>query len=605
MTTSRDAATEKSNRELCSYIYSAESTSTLPPSILQVLLLLNPTCLNCTRLSFVLSASSQDKFIPRRLAVLLLLNPILHNSIHQPFHRYSSRISLGKVAFMNHPYSLADVRDFLEDSLFQKLRTNLQPKVVDTAMDPAQLQPKAVDTAMDLAQPQLDATGRQMHSPSTSLQAETPFEKASLDVLAYITDFLDLSDVRNLSLVNKRSHTFFNYRLYRMAIKMSLEWQGYETHRLNPINSALMHGYHHVVYKLIEMGFPINHVFPKNPCVPIHNGYRTSGVGVNTLANPNIQWSILLTAIYMGRVDIVSMFLKMGAKVNGKYKIDIECSSQDNEKWGGLKLSAGLLTPLHVSLIQDRYSYYDWCSEDGLEMVQLLVKKGADINALGPHGVTPLLTHAFNYNHYGFEVDFTDGSINDLKARYLISKGAQFTGNSIIDKVWLTRSMQQFNPLMLKIIILLKDIAKDWPAGFTGISPTNNASPVHHILTVLPQSPASPVGIARYFHRRMGMHKIQSLRLLLGAGFSPNQQDEEGRSLLRYAASHCGCYLDETWDESTCFAKFLIRNGAEYNERTLDFQAFLALRMRKYLWKEGGRTSFRDDQKNLFHAMYF
>lgn len=356
---------------------------------------------------------------------------------------------------------------------------------------------------------------------------------------------------------------------------MSLQWKSYDSHTFNPVNYAVIRGYVPTVKKFIEMGFPVDHMFPTNPCVPVNSQPMKTGVGINTVNNPRIQWTILLTAIHMSNTEMVTMILDKGAEVNTKHKIDIDCGIQEIDRWGGLGLSAGLLTPLHVAMVHERFGYYCWCSMDELDITQLLVERGAEINAVGPHGATPLAALAFNYINYDIRKNYDDGSSGDLKARYLISRGGHLSPNLRVDSTWLTRSIRHFNPLMLKIITLLTDVVKAWPVGFSGLSAAPIASAIHYSLILFPRSRIRPVGTDRYIHQRIGTHRIQMLEMLLEAGFSPDEQDGNGNTLLHYAWEYCDCGWDQPWDNSTCFAAYLIKKGASYRIRNGDNETSL------------------------------
>jgi hypothetical protein len=388
-----------------------------------------------------------------------------------------------------------------------------------------------------------------------------------IDVWHCIIDFLELKDIHCFLCTNKWLYATFNHRLYRRAIDMSLQLKSYDTHTFNPVNSAVIRGYIPPMKKFIEMRFPVDYMFPTNPCVPVNSQPMNSGVGINTVTNPRIQWTILLTAIHMSNTEVVTMILDKGAEVNTKHKIDIDCDIQEIDRWGGLGLSAGFLTPLHVAMVHERFGYYWWCSMDELDMIQLLVERGAEINAVGPHGATPLAALAFNYINYGIREDYDDGSSGDLKARYLISRGGHLSPNLRVDSIWLTRSIRHFNPLMLKIIILLTDVVKAWPVGFWGLSAALTASAIHYSLVLFPRSGIRPVGTDRYIHQRIGIHRIQMLEMLVEAGFSPDEQDGDGNTPLHYAWEYCDCGWDRPWDNSTCFAAYLIKKGASYRIR--------------------------------------
>jgi len=114
--------------------------------------------------------------------------------------------------------------------------------------------------------------------------------------------------------------------------------------------------------------------------------------GANVNAVNTKGQSILAHVAYYHRLEIMELMLKAGANPNVVY-----APNEDHNESG--------LTPLHFM-----------CSHDKIEMVELLVKKKADINANNnPFKETPLMT-CFRYK-----------SLAKKSARFLLSKGADKT----------------------------------------------------------------------------------------------------------------------------------------------------------------------------------
>jgi ankyrin repeat protein len=172
-------------------------------------------------------------------------------------------------------------------------------------------------------------------------------------------------------------------RVAQLLLERGVDANSQDKDRWTPLHSACQSGRPEIVRLLLDHGAKVDaeNDDGETPLSIVSGGeYRSRSKGVRIAqlllergadvnGKPRALWTPLTWASYRGRLDIVRLLVDRGARLNVKIKFR---------------------TPLHA-LSGGEYE----SQEDGARIAQLLLERGADVNAQEMNRETPLFSAAF------------------------------------------------------------------------------------------------------------------------------------------------------------------------------------------------------------------